>query len=297
MILDGKALAATLTTKLGKAIAQWTKAGRRPPGLAVFLVGDDLPSQIYVARKQKACLEVGIYVEVYRLPAATQQNDLLEAVARCNASDAIDGILIQMPLPHHIDAARIIAAVDPKKDVDGFHPENMGRLLLGSDEGFVPCTPLGIQKILQENKIPLAGQHVVIVGRSNIVGKPLAALLMQKKEGANATVTVLHSASKHSHEIMQTADILVAAIGSPEFIQSHHVKEGATIIDVGINRIQDTSAKGGYRLVGDVAFSEVAPRCHAITPVPGGVGPMTIAMLLNNTALSYKGNFRLDMEV
>ncbi len=296
MILDGKALAATMTSSLGQDIAQWTALGRRPPGLAVFLVGDDLPSQIYVARKQKACLEVGIYVEVYRLPATTLQEDLLEAVARCNASDAIDAILIQMPLPAHIDAAKVIAFVDPKKDVDGFHPENMGRLLLGCHEGFVPCTPLGIQKILHAYKIPLEGQHVVIVGRSNIVGKPLAALLMQKKIGANATVTLLHSASKNVQEIMPTADILIAAMGVPEFIRTHHVKEGATVIDVGINRIQDPNAKGGYRLVGDVDFSNVAPHCHAITPVPGGVGPMTIAMLLNNTTLSYKGHFGLEKE-
>jgi methylenetetrahydrofolate dehydrogenase (NADP+)/methenyltetrahydrofolate cyclohydrolase len=217
------------------------------------------------------------------LPASTTQGELLNRVEQLNADASIHGILVQSPPPKHIDEAAIVRALDPRKDVDGFHPENVAKLALEDRSGFVPCTPLGVQRLLIESKIDINGAHVVVLGRSMIVGKPLALLLMQKKANANATVTVVHS---HSHElagITRSADIIVAAIGRAEFVKADHVREGAVVIDVGINRIEDAAAERGYRLVGDVAFDEVSKKASAITPVPGGVGPMTIAMLMSNT--------------
>jgi methylenetetrahydrofolate dehydrogenase (NADP+)/methenyltetrahydrofolate cyclohydrolase len=227
------------------------------------------------------CRELGLHSVKLELPAETTQEDLLARVAELNHDPAIHGILVQSPPPPQIDEADIIRALDPTKDVDGFHPTNIAKLALGDETGFVPCTPLGCLRLLQESGVEVSGAHVVVLGRSMIVGKPLALLLMQK--GVDATVTVVHSRTRNLAEIARTADVLVAAIGKAGFVRAEHVREGAVVIDVGINRVEDASAKRGYRLAGDVAFEEVAPKTAAITPVPGGVGPMTIAMLMSNT--------------
>jgi methylenetetrahydrofolate dehydrogenase (NADP+) / methenyltetrahydrofolate cyclohydrolase len=253
------------------------------PGLAVVLVGDDPASRAYVRSKDKMCRDLGLHSVKLELPANTTQQELLERVAELNADPAVHGILVQSPPPPQIDEAAIVRALDPAKDVDGFHPLNVAKLALGDDTGFVPCTPLGCQRLLVESGVDISGAHVVVLGRSMIVGKPVALLLMQKAEHANATVTVVHSRSRNLPEITRSADIIIAAIGQPQFVKAEHVREGAVVIDVGINRVEDASAPRGYKLVGDVAFDEVAPKAEAITPVPGGVGPMTIAMLMANT--------------
>lgn len=250
------------------------------PTLAVVLVGNDPASQSYVHSKKKACISLGFGHQDYLLDTKTTQEELLSLVKGLNADPAVHGILVQLPLPPHMDADEIIETIDRHKDVDGFHPMSMGKLLIGLPT-FVSCTPLGVLAMLDHYKIETAGKHVVIVGRSNIVGKPLAALLMQK--GRDATVTVCHSRTTDLSSLTSRADILVSAIGKPQFIQSPMVKEGAVVIDVGINRIEDPSAKRGYRLVGDVDYDTVSPRCSYISPVPGGVGVMTIAMLMKNT--------------
>jgi methylenetetrahydrofolate dehydrogenase (NADP+)/methenyltetrahydrofolate cyclohydrolase len=229
------------------------------------------------------CRDLGLHSVKLELPADTTPEDLLERVRELNRDPAIHGILVQSPPPKHIDEAAIIRAIDPAKDVDGFHPMNVAKLALGDDSGFVPCTPLGCQRLLIESGTEIAGAHVVILGRSMIVGKPLALLLMRKGKGGDATVTVVHSRSRRLAEITRSADILIAAIGQPEFVRAEHVREGAVVIDVGINRVDDPTMERGYRLVGDVAFAEVSDKVSAITPVPGGVGPMTIAMLMANT--------------
>ena len=229
------------------------------------------------------CRELGLHSVKLELPASTTQDELLERVKELNRDPAIHGILVQSPPPPHIDEPAIVRALDPAKDVDGFHPVNVAKLVLGDETGFVPCTPLGCQRLLIENGIEIAGAHVVVLGRSMIVGKPLALLLMQKAPGGNATVTVVHSRSRNLAEITRSADILIAAIGQAQFVRREHVRDGAVVIDVGINRVDDPTNERGYRLVGDVAFDEVAPKAAAITPVPGGVGPMTIAMLMSNT--------------
>jgi methylenetetrahydrofolate dehydrogenase (NADP+)/methenyltetrahydrofolate cyclohydrolase len=251
------------------------------PGLAVVLVGDDAASRAYVRSKDKMCRELGLHSVKLELPAATSQDDLLAQVEKLNRDPAIHGILVQSPPPKQIDEAAIIRALDPAKDVDGFHPMNIAKLALGDSSGFVPCTPLGCWRLLKESGIEISGAHVVVLGRSLIVGKPLALLLMQK--GIDGTVTVVHSRTQNLPEITRSADVIVAAIGCARFVRQEHVREGAIVIDVGINRVDDASAPRGYRLVGDVAFEEVAPKTKAITPVPGGVGPMTIAMLMSNT--------------
>ncbi|MEP6956581.1 MAG: bifunctional 5,10-methylenetetrahydrofolate dehydrogenase/5,10-methenyltetrahydrofolate cyclohydrolase, partial [Chthoniobacterales bacterium] len=233
--------------------------------------------------KDKMCRELGLHSVKLELPAQTTQEDLLARVAELNRDPAVHGILVQSPPPPQIDEAAIVRALDPAKDVDGFHPLNVAKLALGDPSGFVPCTPLGCQRLLMESEVEIAGAHVVVLGRSMIVGKPLALLLMQKAKGANATVTVVHSRSRNLPAITRSADIVIAAIGQAGFVQAEHVREGAVVIDVGINRVDDASAPRGYRLVGDVAFEEVAAKAAAISPVPGGVGPMTIAMLMANT--------------
>ena len=281
-LIDGRAIAEKVYVDLRREIAE-LKEKDVTPGLAVVLVGDDPASRAYVRSKDKMCRELGLHSLKLELPASTTQTELLSRVEELNADSAIHGILVQSPPPAHIDETAIVRALDPRKDVDGFHPENVAKLVLDDSSGFVPCTPLGVQRLLIESKININGAHVVVLGRSMIVGKPLALLLMQKNEKANATVTVVHSRSRDLAEITRTADIIIAAIGRAGFVQADHVREGAVVIDVGINRVEDAASERGYRLVGDVAFDEVSKKASAITPVPGGVGPMTIAMLISNT--------------
>jgi methylenetetrahydrofolate dehydrogenase (NADP+)/methenyltetrahydrofolate cyclohydrolase len=279
-ILDGKAVAAAVLDECRTEAADLTAKGV-VPGLAVVLVGDDPASKVYVGSKVRTCGELGFHSRKIELPATTTQEELLAEVRALNADPAIHGILVQSPPPPHIHEEDIIRAIDPRKDVDGFHPENVAKLALEDPTGFVPCTPAGCMKLLEVAGIPTAGAEAVVIGRSMIVGKPMALLLVSKK--SNATVTIAHSRSKDLPAICRRADILVAAVGRPEMVKADWVKPGAVVIDVGINRVQDATKKTGYRLTGDVAYDEVAPRCAAITPVPGGVGPMTIAMLMKNT--------------
>jgi len=281
-LIDGRAIAEKVYVDLRREIAE-LKAKNVTPGLAVVLVGDDAASRAYVRSKDKMCRELGLHSLKLELPESTTQTELLNRVEELNADSDIHGILVQSPPPPHIDEAAIIQALDPRKDVDGFHPENVAKLALDDPRGFVPCTPLAVQRLLIESKININGTHVVILGRSMIVGKPLALLLMQKNEKANATVTVVHSRSRDLAEITRSADIIIAAIGRAGFVKADHVREGAVVIDVGINRVEDAASERGYRLVGDVAFDEVSEKTMAISPVPGGVGPMTIAMLMSNT--------------
>lgn len=273
-ILDGKAVSLKVKENVKVRADELKKFGIEPT-LAVVLVGEDKASQTYVRAKEKACNEYGIKSVAHRLSENTTQNELLALINVLNLDDSIHGILVQLPLPKHIDTNVVLAAIDPRKDVDGFHAVNVGKLVSGLD-GFVPCTPLGVMEILKEYGIDVAGLNAVVIGRSNIVGKPMANLLLN----ASATVTVTHSKTKNLKEICKNADLIVAAIGKPFFLKADMVKDGAVVVDVGINRLDDG------RLVGDVDFEEVAPKCSYITPVPGGVGPMTIAMLLNNTILA-----------
>ena len=273
-ILDGKAVSLKVKESVKVRADELKKFGVEPT-LAVVLVGEDKASQTYVRTKEKACNEYGIKSVAHRLSENTTQNELLALINVLNLDDSIHGILVQLPLPKHIDTNVVLAAIDPRKDVDGFHAVNVGKLVSGLD-GFVPCTPLGVMEILKEYGIDVAGLNAVVIGRSNIVGKPMANLLLN----ASATVTVTHSKTKNLKEICKNADLIVAAIGKPFFLKADMVKDGAVVVDVGINRLDDG------RLVGDVDFDEVAPKCSYITPVPGGVGPMTIAMLLNNTILA-----------
>ena len=273
-ILDGKAVSLKVKESVKVRADELKKFGIEPT-LAVVLVGEDKASQTYVRAKEKACNEYGIKSVAHRLSENTTQNELLALINVLNLDDSIHGILVQLPLPKHIDTNVVLAAIDPRKDVDGFHAVNVGKLVGGLD-GFVPCTPLGVMEILKEYGIDVAGLNAVVIGRSNIVGKPMANLLLN----ASATVTVTHSKTKNLKEICKNADLIVAAIGKPFFLKADMVKDGAVVVDVGINRLDDG------RLVGDVDFEEVAPKCSYITPVPGGVGPMTIAMLLNNTILA-----------
>jgi methylenetetrahydrofolate dehydrogenase (NADP+)/methenyltetrahydrofolate cyclohydrolase len=279
-ILDGKTVAATVLDACRVETAVLKTRGITP-GLAVVLVGEDPASQVYVGSKARTCAELGFYSQKIELPASTTQQELLDVVRRLNADPAIHGILVQSPPPKHIDEAAIIRAIDPRKDVDGFHPENVAKLVLEDPTGFVPCTPAGCMKLLESAAIATAGAEAVIIGRSMIVGKPMALLLVSKN--SSATVTIAHSRSRDLPAICRRADILVAAVGRPEMVKADWIKPGAVVIDVGINRVADPAKKSGYRLTGDVAYQEVAPRCGAITPVPGGVGPMTIAMLMQNT--------------
>jgi methylenetetrahydrofolate dehydrogenase (NADP+)/methenyltetrahydrofolate cyclohydrolase len=281
-LIDGRAIAEKVYVDLRREIAHLKSRGVTP-GLAVVLVGDNPASRAYVRSKDKMSRELGLHSVKLELPVTTTQEELLARVDELNRDPAIHGILVQSPPPPQIDEAAIVRTLDPRKDIDGFHPANVAKLALGDPTGFVPCTPLGVQRLLIETKIDIAGAHVVILGRSMIVGKPLALLLMQKASGADATVTVVHSRSRNLPEITSSADILVAAIGRAKFVKAEHVRDGAVIIDVGINRVEDAKRERGYQLVGDVDFESVAPKAAAITPVPGGVGPMTIAMLMSNT--------------
>ena len=281
-LIDGRAVAEKVYVDLRGEIADLKSKGVTP-GIAVVLVGDDPASRAYVRSKDKMSRQLGLHSVKLELPESTSQAELLARVDELNRDPAIHGILVQSPPPKQIDEAAIVRALNPVKDVDGFHPLNVAKLAMGDTSGFVPCTPLGVQRLLIESKIDIAGAHVVVLGRSMIVGKPVALLLMQKAKGGDATVTVVHSRSKDLEAITRSADILIAAIGRAHFVKAGHVREGAVVIDVGINRVEDTNDKRGYRLVGDVAFDEVAPKAKAITPVPGGVGPMTIAMLMSNT--------------
>jgi methylenetetrahydrofolate dehydrogenase (NADP+)/methenyltetrahydrofolate cyclohydrolase len=281
-LIDGRAIAEKVYVDLRGEIEALRSKGVTP-GLAVVLVGDDPASRAYVRSKDKISRELGLHSVKLELPETTSQDELLTRVEELNHDPAIHGILVQSPPPKQIDEAAIVRALDPRKDVDGFHPLNVAKLAMGDPTGFVPCTPLGVQRLLIESKIDIAGAHVVVLGRSMIVGKPVALLLMQKAKGGDATVTVVHSRSKNLEAITRSADILIAAIGRAHFVKSDHVRDGAVVIDVGINRVDDASNPRGYRLVGDVAFDEVAAKAKAITPVPGGVGPMTIAMLMSNT--------------
>lgn len=278
-LLDGKALAEQIKRELTERVRDLTGRLGRPPGLAAVLVGDNPASQVYVRNKRKACAEIGLASWLHQLPSSATQRDLLRLVDELNRQAEVDGILIQLPLPRQIDVLTVMRTVDPRKDVDGFGPENLGLLAIGQPR-YCPCTPLGVQQLLVRNGIEIEGRHVVILGRSNIVGKPLALMLMQKAPGANATVTVAHSQSRNLAELCQQADILIAAIGQPRFVRAEWVRPGAVVVDVGINRLPDG------KLCGDVDFEAVREKASAITPVPGGVGPMTIAMLLQNTVES-----------
>ena len=286
-LIDGKAIAQQTHEESRLAVAELRSRGL-VPGLAVILVGADPASQAYVRSKDRVCLELGMHSVKHELPATTSQAELLAIVEQLNNDPAIHGILVQSPPPAQIDERAVIRAIDPRKDVDGFHPINVAKLARGERDGFVPCTPLGCQRLLIASGIETAGANVVILGRSMIVGKPLALLLMNKGMGGDATVTVAHSRTRNLPEVCRSADILIAAIGRAEFVREEFVREGAVVIDVGINRVEDPASVKGYKLVGDVAFEEVAGKCRAITPVPGGVGPMTIAMLMANTIASCR---------
>lgn len=286
MLIDGKGIAAQIQEEIKAAVSRLVG---RQPCLAVIQTGDHAPSQIYINRKIAACEYVGIRSYKLQFPSTVTESELLHQLTLLNKNELVDGILVQLPLPQTINPHHIIESIDPEKDVDGFHPMNMGKLLNGAKDGFISCTPLGIKELLLRSEIEVAGKHVVILGRSNIVGKPLAALLMQNQLGGNATVSVVHSwtGQKDFDSLCRQADVLIAAIGAPRKITGHMIKEGVVIVDVGINKIPDPGASCGYRIVGDVDFDSVKDKCFKITPVPGGVGPMTIAMLLSNTLRSF----------
>lgn len=281
-LIDGKSVSQKVLDECAIEVQNLIDKGVRP-GLAVVLVGNDPASKAYVGSKVKTCERMGIHSVKIVLPEETTQNELLKVIDDLNEDTSIHGILVQSPPPSHIDESTVVRQINPHKDVDGFHPENVAKLTLEDSDGFVPCTPLGCLRLLQEYNIETKGANVVVVGRSMIVGKSMALLLMANNSNANATVTVAHSRTKDLRSVCSKADIIIAAVGIPQIIGKDHVSDGAVVIDVGINRVEDESAKKGYRLVGDVNFDEVAKKCTAITPVPGGVGPMTIAMLISNT--------------
>ena len=281
-ILDGTALSKEIRSEVAESTLNLKTLHNLTPGLAAVLVGDDPASAVYVRNKGRACDEVRIFSEVFRLPKDTTQESVLDLVEDLNRDDRFHGILVQLPLPEQIDETTIIEHIAPSKDVDGIHPFNLGKLTQGIPE-FIPGTPAGVQQLLVRNGYDPAGKHVVICGRSNIVGKPLATLLTQRSDGSNATVTVCHTRTNNITDFTKRADIVVAAIGRPKAITADMLKPGCIVIDVGINRVEDASRKSGYRLIGDVDYENILPICEAITPVPGGVGPMTIAMLLVNT--------------
>ncbi len=281
-LIDGRAIAAQIQCELAGRIAA-LKARGISPGLAFVRVGEDPASRVYVGRKEKACAELGIFSETHVLPEPTRESDLLALLEKLNTDARLHGILVQAPLPKQIRESVVYSTVLPQKDVDGFHPVNVGKLMLGDPAGFQPCTPAGIRELLIRSQVKMGGAEVVILGRGNIVGKPMAAMLCQKEKNANATVTICHSATRDLPAHCRRADILIAAMGVAEFVKADMVKPGATVIDVGVNRVNDPNAKGGSRLVGDVDFAHVQPIAGKITPNPGGVGPMTIAMLMQNT--------------
>jgi methylenetetrahydrofolate dehydrogenase (NADP+)/methenyltetrahydrofolate cyclohydrolase len=279
-IIDGRGVAARVRARIAGEVKSLVATGI-VPGLTVVLVGDDPASAVYVGSKEKACIEAGMRGETIRMSATTTQQELLAVIDRLNGDANVHGILVQMPLPKQIDADAVLRRIDPAKDVDGFHAVNVGKMLIGDPLGFVPCTPAGVMELLREYRVPTAGAECVVIGRSNIVGKPMMALLVQP--GVDATVTVCHSRSRNIADHTRRADIVIAAVGRPGIVTGDMLKPGAVVIDVGINRVADSSAKNGYRLAGDVDFASARDVASLITPVPGGVGPMTIAMLLNNT--------------
>lgn len=293
IIIDGKKIAEEIKQEVRRETVRW-KAGRGiTPGLAFVLVGDNPASEVYVKMKGKGCDEVGFYSVTERLPAETSEAHLLKLLDQFNRDAKIHGILVQLPLPKHISEEHVLTAIDHRKDVDGFHPINVGRLVAGQD-CLKPCTPLGVQELLVRSGNDPGGKHVVVVGRSNIVGKPVLNILLQKQKGANAVATIAHTGAKDLARFTQQADILIAAMGRAECIRGDMIKPGAVVIDVGINRVDDPSAKNGYRIVGDVHFASASQVAGAITPVPGGVGPMTIAMLLKNTLRAAQGDIYTD---
>ncbi|MCX7797303.1 MAG: bifunctional methylenetetrahydrofolate dehydrogenase/methenyltetrahydrofolate cyclohydrolase FolD [Melioribacter sp.] len=287
IIIDGKKVAAEIREELKLKIADFKNKTGKVPGLVAILVGNNPASEVYVSSKSRACEELGMTSKVEKFPSEIREEELIQCVTRYNEDENFHGILVQLPLPSHINEQKIIETILPSKDVDGFHPVNVGNLVIGK-ETFYPCTPYGIVELLKRYSIETKGKHVVVVGRSNIVGKPIANMLLQKKEGANAIVTICHSAAKDLSRYTKDADILIAAIGKENFITADMVKEDVVVIDVGINRIEDKNSKKGYKIVGDVKFDEVEKKASYITPVPGGVGPMTIAMLLTNTFSAFK---------
>ncbi|MBR3958512.1 MAG: bifunctional methylenetetrahydrofolate dehydrogenase/methenyltetrahydrofolate cyclohydrolase FolD [Bacteroidales bacterium] len=289
-ILDGKQTSIAIKDEMANQVRQYTTKGLRPPHLAAILVGDDGASQTYVANKEKASHEVGFTSSVYRYSANTSEEELLKAIEFLNNDDDIDGFIVQLPLPAQINEQKVINAISPEKDVDGFTPINIGRMVLGED-AFLPATPMGICSILKHYNIETTGKHCVVLGRSNIVGTPVANLLSRK--GFDCTVTLCHSRTQNLPELTRQADILVVAIGKPEFVTADMVKDGAVLVDVGIHRIADESKKSGYRIIGDVKHGEVDAKCSWVTPVPGGVGPLTIVSLLQNTMKAYKKRFNL----
>jgi len=284
-LIDGKKVAAEMRADIARQVTELKAKNGVVPGLGVVLVGDDPASRSYVTAKEKACAEAGMFSADYRLPATTTEADLLALVNRLNQDPRIHGILVQLPLPKHIDESKVVAAIAPEKDVDGFTPVNVGRMMIG-ESCFLPCTPHGVIQLLMRCGVETSGRHAVVIGRSNIVGKPVAHLLMRKAPGGNATVTLCHTATRDLASFTRQADILVVAAGRPNTVTGNMVKPGAVVIDVGVNRVPDAKNKTGYRLVGDVDFDSVSQIASLITPVPGGVGPMTITMLLHNTLLS-----------
>ncbi len=281
-IIDGKAVAADVNQRTARDVARLAAEHGIQPGLAVVLIGENPASKVYVASKVKMCAELGIYSEKHVLGVDATMAEVLDLIVRLNADKRIHGILVQSPPPPQIDEEAVVAAINPAKDVDCFHAVNVGKMLIGKTDGFFPCTPAGVLELLRAYDVNPAGKHAVVIGRSNIVGKPLVALLLQKADGANATVTCVHSGTRDLAAYTRQADILIAALGKPEFVTADMVKAGAVVVDVGINRVSDPSAPKGYRLTGDVNFAEVAEKASLITPVPGGVGPMTIALLMQN---------------
>ena len=287
ILLDGKKTSKELKEEIAAEVAEMRQQGQKVPHLAAVIVGNDGASLTYVSSKVRSCEQVGFESTLVRLPEDTTQEDLLKEVAALNANEAIDGYIVQLPLPAHLDEEEVLLAIDPKKDVDGFHPTNFGRMALEL-ESFIPATPFGIMQLLERYKVDTSGKHAVVIGRSHIVGRPISILLSQKGDFANATVTVAHSRTKDLKALLNQADIIVSALGVPNFVKADMVKPGAVVIDVGITRVEDASRPRGYRIVGDVDFEQVAEKASYITPVPGGVGPMTIAMLLKNTLLARR---------
>ena len=289
ILLDGKKTAADIKEEIALEVSYLKENGHRTPHLAAIIVGNNGASITYVNAKVKACERVGFESTLIRLPEETSEEDLLNEIAILNIDKDIDGFIVQLPLPKHIDEQKVLMAVNPNKDVDGFHPMNVGKMALNLPT-FISATPFGILELLERYNIQTSGKHVVVLGRSHIVGSPMSILLSQKRKVGDATVTICHSRTKNLKKITLQADIIIAAIGIPEFLKADMIKENVTVIDVGITRIEDSSKKNGYRLLGDVAFEEVSKKCEFITPVPGGVGPMTIAMLLKNTLIASQRN-------
>ena len=290
-LIDGRAIAGQILEEIFRRVALLKERGIQP-GLAFVRVGEDAASKVYVGRKEKACEQLGIFSETHVLPEATREADLLKLLAKLNLDSRLHGILVQAPLPKHIRQEIVYAAVLPTKDVDGFHPVNVGKLMLGDDTGFLPCTPAGVRELLVRSGVKTDGAEVVILGRGNIVGKPMAAMLCQKGKAANATVTICHSATRDIKAHCRRADIIIAAMGVAEFLKADMVQPGAVVMDVGVNRVPDPTSQTGTKLVGDVAFAEVQPIAGKITPNPGGVGPMTIAMLMQNTVRAAEEKFQ-----